>query len=159
MDISRWSMSQVLELPDHLFGRRYAVGCAIHQTLVGSYFDVSEMSLPERCVIWEVRFAVLTKVDDLFGVSIALGDQLPVDDAAFDRFEQLLPDIGYRTGTRRDISLTYRTSFELRGLKIGIETQGRRLVTRFDKVGGAPAFMEVELVVSSVPRSLPEWFA
>ena len=157
-DISNWGWGQVLELPDHLFGRRFVTGCSMVLGAAGTVYGISEMGLPERCVIWEMLSTVSASTLQYVNMSLALGDHLPANDAEFDRLEQLFPDMGYRMGVRRDYYLGTAAQHALRGLKVGVDTSGGRLVARFNKAVGGMAIGEVELVVSSVPRSLPEWF-
>jgi hypothetical protein len=157
-NISNWGWGSLLELPDHLFGRRFSVGCYVTIPTGGSGYDVSEMALPEKAVIWEMCICASNASADFGSISMALGDQLPADDAAFNRMEQLFPDLGRSVGTRRDIYVFRNCACSLSRLKVGIDTQGRRLVLRYHQIAGELAFAEVGLVVSSVPRSLPEWF-
>ena len=158
MDISNWGWGQLLELPDHLFGRRHVVGC--FSTITGgvTVFDISETALPEKAVIWEVNIHTTGPSSSIGSVSLALGDHLPVADAEFNAFEQLLPDVGFVAGTRRDIYVCDTCCFALKNIKVGISSTGRRLVMRYNQIVGETYLARVELVVSSVPRSLPEWF-
>ncbi len=54
MDIRNWPLSQIMQLPDAAFGRRWPVGLAYAFAGAGAEFDISEAALPERFVIWEV---------------------------------------------------------------------------------------------------------
>jgi len=158
MDISSWGWGQLLELPDHLFGRRFSIGCYVTVGTGGTGYDISEMALPEKTVIWEMCICASNASTDFGSISMALGDQLPADDAAFNRYEQLFPDLGFQADTRRDIYVFRNCTCNLVKMKTGINTQGRRLVLRYDQVLGELAFAQVGLVVSSVPRSIPEWY-
>lgn len=157
-DISNWGWGQLLELPDHLFGRRFPVGCFAIVGGVGSALNISEMALPEKAVIWGVSLCTTTTAADQGRISMALGDHLPATTAEYDSFEQLLPDLGQRTGVRGDIYVYRNLCLAFRTLKVGIDTQGRRLVMRYQQIGVDLNVGQVSLIISSVPRSLPEWF-
>lgn len=157
-DISNWGWGQLLELPDHLFGRRYCVGCSVAAVLPGTYFDISEMALPEKAVIWCVHAQFASTALGFATVSLALGDQLPANDAEFNQLEQLLPDIGYHVLTRRDFHFGSESPFILCDMKLCVDTHGRRLVMRAMKTLPGSHFIESSIAISSIPRSLPEWF-
>lgn len=157
-DISNWGWGQILELPDHLFGRRFSIGCSGVLAAAGTVFDLSELGLPERCVIWELNTRYVADIPGFGNCSLALGDQLPTTDAQFNAMEQLFPDIGTRVDERRDFSISCGAQSALRGLKVGVNAGGRRLVLRYNTFFAAISKMECEIVVSSAPRSLPEWF-
>lgn len=157
-DISNWGWGQILELPDHLFGRRSVVGCSLFEIGGGTGFDVSMLGLPEKCVIWELRGSYVTSEAGVGIFSIALGDHLPANDAEFNLLETLLPDLGRPVDGRREIAITSGSSFNLAQLKVGVDSGGRRLVVRFLSSVVTLAYCDVSLVVSSVPRSIPEWF-
>ena len=158
MDISNWSMAQIMELPDHLFGRRYMVGCAVYGESMGDAFDISMFGLPERAVIWELRVRLVVLSARMVTLRMALGDQLPANEAEFNALPQLFSDIGYREDGVRVIRVSNLSSMIVTQLRYGIETAGRRLVIAgaFDAL--ADHWLFVDLVVSSIPRSLPEWF-
>lgn len=159
MDISSWGWGQLLELPDHLFGRRFCVGCAIQHSTPGLGFDISVTALPEKIVIWEAVTCISALTADFANISLALGDHLPANDAEFDDMEQLFPDLGFLVGRHREIYGFRNCSISFNALKTGVETVGRRLVLRYDQTLGEASLAQVGLVVSAVPRSLPEWFA
>lgn len=157
-DISNWGWGQIMELPDHLFGRRYSVGCEGNMVFTNTVYDISETGLPEKCVIWELQTILSSATGGHGFVSLALGDQLPANDAEFDSLEQLFPDLGVLAGRRRDFSLSNYARFELRMLRLNKDSQGRRLVMRYSRAVTGVSQLNAVITVSSIPRSLPEWF-
>lgn len=157
-DISNWGWGQLMELPDHLFGRRYGVGCAGILVGAGASFEISRLALPERAAIWEVSVASDLAYDEGGSVSLALGDRVPTVDAEFNVLPSLLPDIGLFVAGVRYIMTTRNCQYNLQHLKLGVDTHGQRLVVRFFQTGLEGRRVMVNLVVSSVPRSIPEWF-
>lgn len=157
-NISNWGDGQIMELPNYLFGRRYAVGCAAVFTIPGTTFQISLQSLPEKCVIWELHVCCSSIVSTAGNVSLALGDQLPANPSAFARYEQLFPDIGVLDHPIRDIYYSSDTGLSLTRLRTLVHPGGRRLVCQITNLVATASYIDVILVVSSVPRSLPEWF-
>jgi len=157
-DISSWGWGQILELPDHLFGRRYVVGCAVALPGAGAVFEISLAALPERCVIWEWSVVSDIAYSEGGSVALALGDVAPTTEAGFTGLPTLLPDIGLMTWGTRYIMVSRDCQYDLRCLKVGLNTHGQRLVVRFYQAGSSPRRAMVNLVVSSVPRSIPEWY-
>lgn len=158
MDISNWSWGQILELPRHLLGRRFPIGCSAFAVGLGEEYDISEMGLPERCVIHELLVTYAAEAVNFGNCSLALGDVLPTTDDEFNGMEQLFKDVGLRTGLRRDITAGMATEISLRNLKIGVNAGGRRLIMRYGAIFSGVTKMDAVITVSSVPRSLPEWF-
>lgn len=157
-NISNWGWGQLMELPDHFFGRRFMVGCASLSAGIDVLYDISELALPEKCVIWEVQIGYVAAAAGYGTISLALGDQLPVDDAGFHSHQALFPDIGVQGVGHREIAVGRGGMFNIRRLKVGVDASGRRLIMRFNALSSSISLMEVMLTVSSVPRSLPEWF-
>lgn len=157
-DISNWGWGQILELPDHLFGRRSVVAANIGTEGVGEYFDISECGLPEKFVIWDMCASLATTSSSPGEFRLALGDHLPANAAEFIAMETLLPDVGILQNGVRLMAVTLRQGFDIRNLKIGVDSSGRRLVSNFVTPTTAVNHFFVRLVISSVPRSIPEWY-
>lgn len=157
MRIDNWGMGQVLELPDHLLGRRYLVSCSVLGGDNDAAWDISEIAFPEMCVIWEVRlYSVLTGAD-IDSIRVAIGDQLPTSTAMVDALEPLLPGFGAQGPDPRVISLSLNGHCDLTRLRFGLRTAGRRLVLEVTGASGKTPRVQCGVVVSSVPKEIPEW--
>lgn len=157
MDIRNWPMDQVMQLPDSAFGRRWAIGVSCQKEEVGTCYDISEAGLPERCVIWQLYIIATSTAFATYSFSLALGDVLPVNDAQFDANEYLFRDIGQHVLPRRElITGVMCPAIDLRMRKL-VETGGRRLIGRFVFTTEVLAYLHVFLVVSSVPKEVPDW--
>ncbi len=78
MDIRNWPLDRIMQLPDHCFGRRWPITLLTPVVQTVTYYDISEMALPEKCVIWELVFYGYGVLGgELTGWSFALGDVLP----------------------------------------------------------------------------------
>lgn len=158
MDISNWSMSQILELPDHLFGRRYMISCGLTATGFDTLYDISELGLPERCVIWELCVVYNATVAGYGSISFAIGDQLPTTLSEFIGHEPLFPGLGLQRAGYREFAVGRGAAFNMRRLKICVSSGGRRLIIRFSALATGISIMNSSIVVSAIPRSIPEWY-
>lgn len=156
MDIRDWPLDRIMQLPDHCFGRRWPIG--LQATLLNAepVFDISEFALPERCVIWEVvlvgRIAAFASVE----LCLALGDQLPPDDAAFAVLELVFGGVESAAGVRGAIETPTLSIHQVTKLRVPLQTSGRRFVGRFIRREAMVAAADVIIVVSSIPREVPD---
>ena len=156
MDVSKWPLGKIMQLPDHFFGRRYVVGLFVPVVAMGTKYDISEMALPEYCVIWElVFFSYGTAGDLLYGWSFVLGDQLPTTDAEFDANELLFKDLGGYLAGRKSILCNSNRGLALRNLRILIHSAGRRIIGRYAGAEEGGDF-QVAFTISSIPKEVPD---
>ncbi len=156
MDIRNWPLDRIMQLPDHCFGRRWPLIFSTHNSLPLTVYLISEMSLPERCVFWEIYWAATSKnpsatqVQAIF--ALALADQLPANDAEFIAAESLFSGIDERLNEIR----VGRWSLHLTNLRQSCQSAGRRVVVRVRNIVGADADFSLGLIVSSVPTEVPD---
>ncbi|MBA7611089.1 hypothetical protein ES703_18305 [subsurface metagenome] len=156
MDIRDWPMDQIMQLPDCCFGRRWPIGVSVFGDEVTTYYDISELALPERCVIWKLNLSCPMYSTAIIYTSLALGDQLPVADAQFDAMEPLFRDIGALLAGRRVVNFNRMGGAIDVSMRMPVATNGRRLVGRFEWLAAAAAQVVVVLTVSSIPTEVPD---
>jgi len=157
MDITNWGIGRIMQLPDHLFGRKYVIGCGGILSGAGNIFPISSVALPEWTVIWELRVWGYFSASGLHGIKFALGDQVPADADSFLRFEQLFADVGYGAGTPKDLYLDLNGSINITGLRMPVHTAGRRLVMEMTNIGAETILINSAMIISGIPREIPEW--
>jgi len=156
MNIRNWPMDKIMQLPDCCFGRRWPIIFSGHGSVpnVTMYF-ISEMALPEKCVLWELSTAVrgnFTAGLPEVAYAIRLGDQLPATAAEFVAMEDLLPSCDEIDATAR----IFRDRLVLRRLRMPIASAGRRLVLRVFS-DTLDTWWSMGFVFSSVPTEVPDW--
>lgn len=158
MDISDWPIGKIMQLPDHLFGRRFVVSCTAEAVNGASGWDIAEIAFPEDIVLWGMWYGLTFDEYKADYIRLALGDQLPTTTAMMDGLEPLLPGVG-RQGAdpRRIITASYNTYLP-QHLRMPIRTMGRRLVMEVTAAAAKNAIWGVVLVVSTIPREIPDWF-
>lgn len=156
MDIRNWGLDQVMMLPDHCFGRRWPIGLQSFLEGAGAVFDVSEAALPERCIVWEVFVSSVGAIGTTSaGFTLALGDQLPANVAAFNACELVFSGIDSRS-RRGEIEVVSGAGFNIRNLRLPLAVSGRRFVGAFIRVLGSPVACHAIIVVSSIPKEVPD---
>jgi len=157
MDISNWGIGRIMELPDHLFGARFLInfGGDLANGVTGYY--ISELALPEKCVIWslfinESAFGGMAVVPQDLQFTYKLGDQLPTA-ANLAAMEPLFKGVDYAIGGEK-IILPFSGVL---GLRKGVESSGRRVCLRVGNFTTDAAAFSTGIVVSSVPKEIPDW--
>ncbi len=157
MDIRSWPIDKIMQLPDCCFGRRWLVGVYSTDVALGTYYDISEAGLGDRCVVWNLMANAGTSTAGITEISIALGDVLPTTDAEFDALAPLFSDLGRRDADRRALVIgAFAIAINLT-MKLPVMAQGRRLVGRFEVLGVEIATPQVIMEVSSFPTEVPDW--
>lgn len=157
MDIKDWPLGKIMQLPDCCFGRRFLV-CAERSALdAPELFDISEMALPEMCVLWQVILQTYNGDAILHNCRVALGDQLPTSTAMLDTLEPLVPGLGVQGAEPRDISIQPGSHFVSMDVRQLLQAMGRRLVVGVRSAMLKETFVRVVVVVSSIPTEVPDW--
>lgn len=158
MDISKWPMEKIMQLPRCVFGRSYIVSCSAYVTNNNTAWDMSEISFPPIGVIWQIMFFchVASTWDGRFRV--AIGSQVPTSIVMMDLNEEFI--IGYgRQGTkpRRIFSYQYlgEEKYDVRQI---IHAQGKKLILEVFAPTDKETRVRVGVVVTGIPKELPEWF-
>lgn len=156
IDIRNWTMDKIMMLPKHVFGRIWPVitsspigTSSVEQWLIPAH-------VPDNLVIWELLVhGHMTSVFHSY-FKLALGDQAPADDTAFDILQRVFPlDIGPST-SEGGISIGTSNPHYL-DIKIPVKTGGRRFVVQ---AANAHASLGMDfgltIMISSIPASVPE---
>lgn len=157
MNIQNWGMGQIMQLPDYLFGRRFLITCEVRVGPATRAWDISEVALPEKCVIWELVIKGMGIIGMMTTVRIALGDQLPTAVAMFNALDPLFMGLGAQGAEPRDFLLLERAGVAFRRLRMPVAAQGRRLVIEAISPEILTAAVVVGIVVSGVPKEVPDW--
>lgn len=160
MDIRNWPLGQVMQLPDHCFGRRFPVCVFGHNIGLTEAYDIAEIAFPEQIVVWELMIAwsryQAEEVDKYDEIRLALGDQLPTAEADFLSLEPFMPGLGEQIPEPRTIVTGDVAVWHVDRLKYPIHTMGRRLVLFIEARETNSSSVQVITVVSSIPKEIPD---
>ena len=144
-------------LPDWCFGTRWSTGLYVTCPATDPAWDISELSLPQACVLWEVVFWTCQSlaVGDYF--RLALGFQVPTSLAMMNALDPLLPGVGVPGPEPRHI-VGMGNGFGMRfTMRQMIQANGRKVVLELNPATLVNKEIQVILVFSSVPREVPDW--
>jgi len=144
-----------MQLPDHMFGRRWPLHFGIHVSTGETERGLILASLPERIVIWEIAF--LSWSEGIMGcyMDLRLGDHEPATAAEFAAFEsvfgsQITNDSYPGTFMANNVG-AYRWT-----MRHPVQTMGRRFIVEIRNGHTVPANMSVVIVISSFPTEVPD---
>lgn len=157
MDIRDWPLDQIMQLPDHCFGRRWPIVTSrnIAPTIIDEW--LVKTSVPDKCVLWELSAtsAPLTTLGAY--CKFALGDHEPANDAEFNAFERIIQgDLDNATMegaiyADRYCSLTIR-------MKNLLLPQGRRFAVQAHNPHATTTVpVTFFFIISSIPTEVPDW--
>ena len=158
MDISNWSWSQILQLPDHLFGRRFVVSNQIRRSAVCNYWGITKAALPEKCVLWEFTVAIWGVGTNVDRLRIHLGDFLPTTTAEMDLLDRMITDYYLDVFAQWDFSFQSPGILNLSRIKLPIDAKGRRVILEVVVDEIADSSVQSLYVISSVPKEIPDWY-
>lgn len=157
MDIRRWPMDMIMQLPDHVFGRRFPITCRVRALNTANHFDISEVALPERSVLWQLIVDPQLAPSDGCYIAMALGEQLPTTLAQFNLLPPLIYGYGGLPPEPRTFRFAAAAQILVMDLKIPILGPSKRLVVMGYGATGETMAARVTIVVSSIPNSIPDW--
>ena len=159
MNISKWPMEKIMQLPDAAFGTKFPVIFSAMVSLGATEFFTSESSLPDKCVLHEIWLStggqVTTGEHGSIQASLALATGVIDSDTKFRLTEPLLPFLSDRVSSIDN----FRPEFHLTRLRMPIIAQGRKVVLRAQENGGEPTIFSCGLVFSSIPNDIPDLYA
>ncbi len=156
MNISDWPLEKIMQLPDHCFGRRYAVSCTIDELGEANYFDISEISFPETFVLWEMSFISAGALNTIIPIRLAMGDQIPADTAAMSLLEPFIPGLGVQGREPRVMQLSPTSGSGIRMFRQPIHASGRRLILEVQGLSELQYLITVVAIISSIPKDIPD---
>jgi hypothetical protein len=146
-----------MQLPKWAFGRIWPIGFSDPSVDDTPDYKLSHIALPEWCVLWEFQAMMTRAVAALGEISLALGDQLPADVDAFNRLEKVFKGWHSLTSGEGYTNLSVEAALRMENIRMPIKTSGRRFVSSFDRFLGTANGFTMILMVSGLPRSVPEW--
>jgi len=156
MNIRDWPLGQIMQLPDCCFGRRFAVCLELAPKATGVFWDIGEVALPEKCVLWELVIDVHCDEAQTGALRLALGDQLPTTTAMMDALDPLIMGLGIQGADPRTIEFRNELEIHLRRLRVPILAAGRRLILEVSRGPVILWVVNVMAVFSSMPTEVPD---
>ncbi len=159
MDVRKWPLDKIMQLPDWCFGQRWWIGTYVGTTAGGVTYFTIEDRVPDRFVVWSLiyngsKWTAVTGIDlalrlasqaadvDGFWLSPRLFQQIAKENMAYEFF------FNANTGLYLQ---NMRTVHEARGLRVC------GAVKHIDET--ATCENMCALLISAVPKEVPDWLS
>lgn len=157
MDIRNWGLDRIMQLPDEAFGHRFMVYLEVQNVGAGFVYDISELGLPDVCVLWELFIQVYNSETTFCNIRFGLGDMLPAIPPEMLGLEPLLRGFGVQGAEPRYAIYWSPQEIHLRRLRVPIAAQGRRVVMQSQYNAIGDNYVRAAFVFSSLPTEVPDW--
>lgn len=156
MDISKWPLNKIMQLPDWCFGRRWWVGTYIGTAADAASYFLIEESVPDRFVLWDVLIFTTGHTDAIIAyVTFRLCREVPTS-GNIKNFDRLLKNFSTRA-EMYDLQLPPVSAFHVGPMRTVINAGNNR-------IGGALKLVSetancentVACLISSIPRDIPD---
>ncbi len=156
MDISSWPLGKIMQLPDCCFGQRWPVSATQNTLGIAIRYGISMQALPEQCVIWELVYQITGTTDAIAYFDLRLSDVAPPDNFSWMAMERLIPGIGQITPEGENTPVAKSGGNYRLTMKKPVQTSGQRICGRFEFIVATPAIATATVIVSSVPKEVPD---
>jgi len=157
VDITRWPMTKIMQLPDWCFGQRWPIVLSAVPAAVPAAFEQSRAALPERIVIWSVGVWCVGTFNESATITLALADVAPTTEAEWDVLTLVFPGAQVSGNPVYDFWVVSTSSIIVPSFRMPVQTSGRKLCARIATAGGTPGSAGISVVVSSIPTEVPDW--
>ena len=159
MDIRNWGLDKVMQLPDWCFGRRWPIFCRVTAGEGSQLWDISELKLPDVCVVWEFGAWIARSSFEVDTFRLALGRFLPATAAQMDALEPLFNGLGAQGPGPRQIDAHRSGQLRMENLRMPVQAQGKNLILEATEATDKSGTIQVYIVISSIPTEVPDWLA
>jgi len=155
MDISKWPLNQIMQLPDWCFGRRWWVGTYVGTQAANPNYFLIEESVPDRFILWDVLIASAGHTAGTHtNVTFRLCAEVPTA-ANIKSFRRLMRNMSSRE-QMYDIHLPPVSTTHLGPMRNLIEAGNDRIGGAFKIVSeSANCENAVACLISSIPKDVP----
>lgn len=157
IDITSWGMGKIAQLPDHAFGQRWPVITQQRVEVSSIAVWMAKQPVPDKILLWGIRASGFRANNQFDGYKFAMADQEPADETAFNLGQRIFKgDLDSNTNEGLITTAPFE-NMEIK-LRVILEAGGRRF-TQYVRNGdsSAAAVITIQYLISSVPKSIPEW--
>ena len=157
MDVKKWPLDEIMQLPDWCFGRRWWIGDYLGHTTGKAENRIGHEQLPDRFVVWGVLTSARSaNCLEALRLTLRLAQNLTAYTANVKAFDRLLkgisvPDIQYEFYVPSNGVMwlpSERTIHVSKGRRLAYTSNGDQVI-QYE--------MTVGVLISSVPREVPDW--
>ena len=157
MDVRGWPVERILQLPDWVFGRSYILSCVCKISGIGITFDISELLLPNLCVVWYVKIWGWYTTGYQSYVRIGLGHFLPSTEAEFMKLKPIVHGLGITGAEPRQIHIWRdQPSLDLQ-MRMPLDSGGNKVCMMANALTAEFGYARLAVCVSAFPEEVPDW--
>ncbi len=157
MDVSRWPIDRILQLPDWCFGRRWWVGEYMGSTQGRAMYRIGEENLPDWFVVWGILISCNSPAClQAMRLTMRLGTILPTEPTDVNGMDRIFDGISKSKITYEFYANPNAVTW-INAEKIIHESRGRRLVLIANGDQTIAYEMTAGMLISSIPREVPDW--
>lgn len=157
MDISKWPLDKIMELPDWCFGKRWWVGVNMGTAAGEAAGWIIDESVPDVFVLWDVLImSAVAEAQTRTDLTLRLSKQVPTT-ANVKKFRRLLRGLAQPT-LFFEIQLPKDVAMHLGPMRNLIEARNDKIcgmIKRLNATG--PQEAEIGFLISGIPREVPDW--
>lgn len=157
MDVSKWELHKIMQLPRCAFGQIYLISASIYIANNDTAWDISEIAFPKVAVIWQLSILWQYANTTDCKCRLALGTKIPTTIAEMNEYEELINGLGTGPTKPRNIYGFTSNAQEMYPMKKLIEPQGKKLVLEVHAPSDKETRVRAAVAVSSIPREVPDW--
>jgi len=157
MNVSRWPLDRIMQLPDWCFGRRWWIGEYIGTAGGELVYVTIKDRLPDRFVLWSILvqgtdWTAATGIDLTLRLANVAGDN-----DSFWNADRLFHQIASE-GLTYEFFLTVKGPFYLPYIRSVHESKNNRICVGFKlRLETEACQNQIAVLISSVPREVPDW--
>lgn len=156
-DITKWTIDQILKLPDSAFGGLYSIGVDNVQVGAGSSFEISEQTITQDSVLLEVAWEFLGDGIGSDTFRFTMAPQAPATAAANSLNDALLPGVGLTGADPKYMLLAGTQQAQAIRQRRFIRAKGQKLISEMTIVTGTYLMARVIATFGVVPKEVPDW--
>lgn len=157
MDISKWPLDDIMQLPNWCFGRRELYYSYVKTPELAYRWDIIDKELPDIMVIWYVRINSWQCNDTGSELRLVLSSKLPESHEEVMASEPLIRGFGSEGVEPKVIKFAENRMLPVHNLKLPIITAGRYIAVEASPNGMGQFRADVIIVASGVPKEIPDW--
>ena len=157
MDVSKWALDKIMELPDWCFGKRWWVGVNLGGAAGETSYWLIDENVPDVFVLWDVLITnAAAEAQTRTDISIRLCRQAPTG-ANIKKFRRLLRGLSQPT-LMFDIQLPKDIAVHLGPMRNLIEARNDKIGGAFKRLNATGAQeSQIAFLISGIPREVPDW--
>lgn len=157
MDVSKWQLDRIMELPDWCFGKRWWVGVNIGTALGEAVPFIIEESVPDVFVLWDlIVLSAVAEGQTRTDLTIRLCREAPTT-VNVKTFRRLMRGLS-QPQNMFEVQLPADLHIHLGPMRNLVEARNDRIGGLFKRLNAtATQEAQIAFLISGIPKEVPDW--